>query len=115
MMLIRRTLRNVRDSGTAAYSILVGEAGGDEALEERVRGVRFGLEFRVILARDEPRVGRELDRLDEVARRGGARDHEAAFFHGLAIRHVELVSVPVALGDLRFSVNLVGERAFSEI
>ena len=37
--------------------ILVGEAGGDEPFEERVGGVRFGLELRVILAGDEPRVG----------------------------------------------------------
>ena len=35
---------------------LVGEGGANEAAEERMRFVRFALEFRVILAGDKERM-----------------------------------------------------------
>ena len=48
-------------------SVPVLQARLHESLEQRMRLVRFRLKFRVILAREEPRVLAQLDQLDERA------------------------------------------------
>ena len=53
------------------------ERGADELAEERRRARRARLELRVELARDEPRVIRQLDDLDEPALLERAGDDEA--------------------------------------
>ena len=45
----------------------VRKAGFDEALEKRVRLVRFALEFGMILAREKIRVIAQLDQLGQGA------------------------------------------------
>ena len=92
------------------------QRGGDELAEERRRPRRPRLELRMELRRDEPRVVGELDDLDEPALLERPADDEAALDELLAVRVVDLVAVPVALGDHRLAaVDLARVRPFGEL
>src|SRR5205823_6294722 len=90
---------------------LVGERGPYEAAEDRMAIERTGFELRVELAGEEPRMVGELDDLDEVLVWRQPREHQAFFFELPAKLVVELVAMPVALGDLLLAVEPLRERA----
>src|SRR5581483_387366 len=74
------------------------------------------LELRMELRRDEPRVVRQLDDLDEAAFLVGAADDEAAGEERLPVGIVDLVAVPVALEDDRLvRVQLTRPRSLDEL
>src|ERR1700730_15407598 len=76
-----------------------------------MRTVRPGAKLRVELRGDEPGMVTQLDYLDQaVIRRGSAEDH-ARFPHRLAIRIVELETMPVPLVDDRLPVRLGRQRS----
>ena len=87
----------------------------DEAAEEGMGGVWFGLELRMILAGEEPGVIAKLDKLDERTVGRSAGDDESPGFHLLPIAHVEFVPVAMALGDLGGTVKLVSAGAFRDM
>ena len=61
-LIVRRSVTMILGSARASRAprelalTLVGEGGANEAAEERMRFVRFALEFRVILAGDKERM-----------------------------------------------------------
>ena len=88
----------------------------DELAEERRRPRRPRLELRMELRRDEPRMLRQLDDLDEPALLEGAADHEPGLDERLAVGVVDLVAVAVALRDHRLAaVHLARARALDEL
>src|SRR5438128_7540699 len=74
----------------------------------RVRG-----ELRMILAAEEPRMIGKLDHLAQIARArafGPRTDPQAGGLEPRQIMIVDLVAMPVALGDRRRAVNPVRKR-----
>jgi len=67
-----------------------GVGGGDKTLEQRVRLVRFALEFRVKLARDEEWMAGEFDDLDELAVGREAAENETGLLEFVAVAVVEI-------------------------
>lgn len=92
----------------------MGQAGGDESLEERVGGIRLGLEFRMVLTGEEPRVIRKFYHFHKISLGGRAGDDKPSFFHRFPVGHVELIPMPVAFEDFRFPIDLVDERVLPE-
>ena len=84
---------------------------GDECFEQRVRLVRFALEFGMELAGDEKGMLRYFDHLDQFAVGGEAAEGEAGFFKTIAIRIVEFVAVTMAFLDDEGAVNLLRAAA----
>src|SRR6266581_2324179 len=64
---------------------LVIHGGADEGREQRVRRPRLGAKLRMELPRDEPRVARQLDDLDELLLGPDARDLEPARLERLEV------------------------------
>src|SRR5690606_8984301 len=93
---------------------LVLARGADEADEQRVPVARRRGELRMELAREEPRMVRQFDDLDQQVVHRLARDHQAEVLELLAVVVVELVAVPVALADHVLAVQLARERAGPE-
>ncbi len=91
------------------------EGGADEAAEERVRLVRLALEFRVILAGEEERVISHLDQLRKRSVGRGAADEETFFRHLVAVFHVELVAMAMALEHFVVLINFLGQRAVDDL
>ena len=75
----------------------------DKPFEQRVRLVRFALKFGVILASQKIGVISQLDQLGERAIGRSAGNFEAFLAHLVAIFHVELITMPMALRALRRS------------
>ena len=72
----------------------------------------LGLELRVELAAEEPRMLVQLDNLHQVAIRRGAADRSARLFQWLTVGVVELVAMAVPLADLALTVGAQGESTF---
>src|SRR5207249_2906266 len=73
------------------------------------------LELRVDLARDEPRMIRQLDDLDEPAPLERPAHDEAGLREPLAVRVVHLVAVPVPLVNRRLAVQLARPCALGNL
>ena len=86
----------------------------DEAEEQRVRVLRFRLEFRMELHGDEPGMVAKLDDLGELLVRIDAGDHEAGRLEVTLIVRVEFVAMAMPLADKRFAVAGCRARAFFE-
>src|SRR5579872_5243876 len=71
----------------------------DELAEERVRPLRPALELGVCLGADPERVTRQLDELDQPPVRGVPRAAQPGGLEAGPVLGVDLVAVPVALGD----------------
>ena len=83
--------------------------GTDEASEERVPVTRRGAKFRVVLARHEERVLRQLDDLDQAVARK-TREAQARVHQALQVSVVELEAVALVLaedGDAREAASLL--------
>src|SRR5690348_11942297 len=92
---------------------LVLARGADEADEQRMAVARRRQEFRMRLAREEPRMLRlrQLDHLhQQVVHRLGGND-EAGVLELGAIAVVELVTMAMTLTDHVVAVQLVRQRA----
>src|SRR6266540_5446060 len=90
------------------------ERCADEADEQRMAAPRIRREFRVELAAEEPRMLRQLDHLAQVARERALRaraDDESRRDEPRQVMVVDLIAMPVALGDRRTAVDAVRERA----
>ena len=74
-----------------------------------MRPVRTALELRVELRPHEPAVGRLLHDLHQAAVRGQARQPQPRRLHLAAEAVVELVPMPVALGDILRAVLPPGQ------
>src|SRR6266566_5218726 len=72
---------------------------GDEPVEQRMGSLRAGLELRVELRCDEPRMVLELDDLDEATVRALAAKQHACRLERLAVAVVYFEAVAVALVD----------------
>src|SRR5262245_66442828 len=70
-----------------------------------MRARRLRLEFRVALHRQEPRMARQFDHLDQPSAGTRAGDSHAALRKALAVGIVELKAVPVPLGYNRLAVS----------
>ena len=89
---------------------------GDELAEERRRPRRPRLELGMELRGDEPWVVGQLDDLDEPALLERPADHEARVDELLAVGVVDLVAVPVTLGDHRLvAVHLARARFLGQL
>ena len=86
-----------------------GEGGLDEVAEERVSSAGLGLEFRVELHSDIPRVVSHFDDFHQIALHVYASDRQALVVEELAIIVVELVAV--ALGNVLLAVGCGGAGA----
>ena len=64
---------------------------------------------------DEPRVVGKLNRLRQQAVGRHAREYEAFLFQALSVGGIDLVAMPVALGNLGVPVNRGDTRAWLEI
>src|SRR5205085_11795142 len=102
-------LRSAQDDKCAVLT-LMRETGANEAAEERMRFVRFALEFRMILAGEEEWMVAQLDQLSERAIGRGAADDETFLRHLLAIFHVEFVAMAMSLEHFRMAINFLGKR-----
>src|SRR5438128_5276155 len=91
------------------------ERRADEVPEERRRARRPRLELRMELARDEPRVVRELDDLDEPAFVDRAGDDESMLDEARPEVVVHLVAVPMPLVDDGLPVRLAGARRVRDL
>ena len=89
----------------------MSECGGDELAEERVRFRGLGLEFRMELHGEEPRMVGQLDDLDEIAVGTQSAGDEALGLERFAIFVVELVAMPVPFVD-RFLTVRTAARGF---
>jgi len=87
----------------------------NETFEERVRLVRFALKFRVILAADEIRMIPKLNQFRQRAIRRRSGNDEALFVHPVAIFHIELVTVSVALHHFGLAVDFLCQRSFRDL
>ena len=85
-------------AAAAAFACAL-EGGCDELAEERRRACGPRLELGVKLRRDEPGVVGQLDDLDEAALLERTADREPRGGELLAVGVVDLVAVPVPLGD----------------
>jgi len=92
-----------------------GAGGGDETSEERMGVVGLALEFRVELAGEKERMGRQLDQLHQFVVRGKAAEDKARFFKGGAIGVVEFVTVAVALVGHESAVEASGLRTDGQL
>src|SRR5690606_807568 len=72
----------------------------DETREQGMRIERLGLEFRMELHADKPRMVRSLNDFRQHAIGRHARKDEAALLEALAIGVIHLVAMTVALADV---------------
>jgi len=93
----RRGVFFIKISQRLLVDSLVG--GGDEAFEKWVRLMRFAVEFRVELARDEEGMFRYFDDFDQFAVRCVAAEGETGFFEFFAVGIVEFVAMAVPFVD----------------
>ena len=96
-------------------AVAQASAVDDEAVEQRVRALRPGLELGVELAGDEPRVVAQLDDLDEAAVGRHAGQEHARALEGLAVAVVHLEPVAVPLVDDLLAVHRAGLRARQQL
>src|SRR5215207_9181123 len=73
-----------------------GVSGGDKALEQWVRHVRFTMELGVKLAGNEERVLRHFDDLHQLAVWREPAKGKTGLLKFITIRVIELVAMPVA-------------------
>src|SRR5579859_2074460 len=99
-----------RFRGWTCARLLVFKGGADEGGEERMRLERFGLEFGVELAAEEPGVLGGLDYFDVVFVGGAAGDAQSGVGQSFLVVAVEFVAVAMAFANLRFAVSLGGKR-----
>src|SRR5438270_1253566 len=81
----------------------------DKPFEQRVRLIWFALKFGVILASQKIGVIAQLDQLGERAIGRSAGNFEAFLAHSVAIFHVELITMSMALEHFVAPINLLRE------
>src|SRR6185436_5813602 len=81
--------------------------GVNKTSEERMGIERFRFELRVELHRDVPRMGRELDDLDELPVERSADDLKTVIGQRFFIQAIEFVSMAMAFVDDRLAVQLM--------
>ena len=94
--------------------VLFFESCLHESFEERMWTVRPGFELRMCLCRNEPRMGRDLDHLDDAAVRRESAQRHPVFLQDVAVIVVYFIAVAVAFADLSCAVQFLGEGAFFE-
>ena len=100
--------------GSNAEALMaVFHARADECREKRMRRQRLGLEFRMELAADEPRMVRHLDDFDVLAIRRAAGDAETGVGQRLFVFAIEFVAVAVPLGNFGGAVSASREESGS--
>ena len=77
--------------------VAVFDAGADEGSEKRMRSQRFGFEFGVELAAEEPRVVGSFDDFDVHTVWGASGDAEAGAGERVFVFAIEFVAVAMAL------------------
>src|SRR5438874_1973185 len=77
----------------------------DESREERMRSRGPGLELRMKLTSDEPRMRRILDDLDQLSVRTHAAQPQSMLDELVAVLVRHLVAVPMPLADLGNTVH----------
>src|SRR5258708_36071413 len=80
-----------------------------------MRLVRFGLEFGMELASEEPGVVGGFDYFYIIFIGGAAGDLEAGAGQNFFVIAIEFVAVAVALADFEFAVGAMGEGAGLEV
>ncbi len=86
----------------------VGERRANKGEEQWMRGQRLRLELGVELAAEEPGMFRRFDDLHVLAVRGTASYAESGIRERFFVFAIELVAVPVALGDFGCAVCAEG-------
>src|SRR3990167_6093527 len=76
-----------------------------------MRMERTGFEFRMKLGTDKKRVVFELSNLNKISFRVDAGKYYAAHFQRLAVVVIDLVTMPVALGDKFCVIRLEGRSS----
>src|SRR5438094_10366392 len=103
---MRTSVASLRERRSRLATLPFGANGRrDEAREERMRSRGSGLELRMKLTSDEPRMLRILDDLDELSIRAQATEPQAALDELIAIRVRDLVPVAVPLADFGDAVH----------
>ena len=72
----------------------------DKALKQRMGDVGLGLEFRMELTADKPRMVFDLDDLHQIPLGIKPRDHQPFLRQLLTIRIVKFITMAMALGNL---------------
>src|SRR5690348_1803295 len=105
----------LRELRRIAHSLVLAR-GAHEAVEQRMAIARRGREFRMELARQEPRMflPGQLDDLDQVVDRQ-AGDHEAGLLQAFAIAVVEFEAMTVAFADGVGAVQFARKRPGLEL
>src|SRR5215470_1159246 len=94
---------------------LVLQRGPNEGGEQRMRFERLGLEFRMELAAEEPRMFGRFDDLDVVLVWGAPGNLEPGRNQRLFVLAVEFIAVTMPLADLELAVSLGSKRARLEL
>src|SRR5882724_4945518 len=87
----------------------------NESLEQRMWLVRFTVEFRMKLARDEKWMLRQLNHLDELPVRRQAAKGEAAFLETFPVGVVEFVTMPMPFIHHERAIKLLRLGAHHEL
>src|SRR5574344_635570 len=85
--------------GRRAAFTLLGNRGGDKCGKQRVCVIRLGLEFRMELHRDEPRMVLQFDDLDQIALRVASTDDQPGTLDEIDVGVVDLEAMAVALAN----------------
>src|SRR5690606_3165968 len=93
------TVRQTAKRAPGSHQARLPHRGGDEAGEQRMRLERAALELGVELHADEPRVIGTLDDLREQSVGRHAREYQPALLERLAVGRIDLVAMPVTLGN----------------
>src|SRR5439155_23689818 len=97
--------------GRTLLLALMRQCSLNKPFEQRVRLIWFALKFGVILASQKIGVISQLDQLGERAIGRGTRNFEAFLAHLIAILHVELITMPMALEHFVAPINFLRETA----
>src|SRR5262245_49505655 len=87
----------------------------NEALEERVRLMRFALKLGMKLASNEKRVIRDFDDFNQLAIRGKPAEYIPSLLESLAVSVIELEAMPVALLDNERAVKPCRARSDDQL
>ena len=93
----------------------MGTGSLGKSAEKRMRDIRLGAEFRVELTGHIPRMAGNLDEFDQISLGVDPADPQPCFLQGGPMGVVELVTVTVALPDLRSPIGLLSEGTGSQL
>src|SRR6266571_4877521 len=109
---MRTSVASLRERRSRLATLPLGANGRrDETREQRMRSRGPGLELRMELAADEPRMLRILDDLHQLAIGTDAAQAQSMLDELIAIRVGDFVAVPMPLADFGEAVHLGHLRA----